>query len=299
MSGEDVAIKGFLNKLGYENPNWTRRFFVLSKNEVRYYSNDRDYKAGKKEKGLFFLDFLSRNKIKTLETGATLNSSNALAPKHSKVVLPKKYQHLIQIGDCRWHDNELRTFIVSCEKPEDRDEWIKTLKLNLEIYLQTPESKNDQTKVPSEGPRKEAYNIWVDEQKKLEQEALERDRKEREAKTRAMKEEPWYQVHTLCSKGTLDDLKSAVAKKEVDIYLKNPNGGSTLLQAATYGNVEIMRYLIEQGIDINGASNGGNTALHAAACMGFYDAAKLLLEKGADRSLTNRETKTAGQSAKK
>jgi len=59
-----------------------------------------------------------------------------------------------------------------------------------------------------------------------------------------------------------------------------------------------MKYLVEQGLDINGASNGGNTALHAAACMGFYDAAKLLLEKGADRTLINREGKTAGQSAK-
>jgi len=113
-----------------------------------------------------------------------------------------------------------------------------------------------------------------------------------------MREEPWYQVHTLCSKGTLEELKAAVEHQGIDVNLKNPNGGSTLLQAATYGNVEIMKYLVEQGAEINGASNGGNTALHAAACMGFYDAAKLLLEKGADRTLVNREGKTAAQSAK-
>jgi len=127
-----------------------------------------------------------------------------------------------------------------------------------------------------------------------------KEAKEKQAKHKAMREEPWYQVHTLCSKGTLEDLKAAVESRPegVDIKLRNPNGGSTLLQAATYGNVEIMRYLIDQGIEINGASNGGNTALHAAACMGFFDAAKLLLERGADRSMVNREGKTAGQSAK-
>jgi len=127
-----------------------------------------------------------------------------------------------------------------------------------------------------------------------------KENKDKQMKHKAMREEPWYQVHTLCSKGTLEELKAAVeAQPEgIDIKLRNPNGGSTLLQAATYGNVEIMRYLVDQKIDINGSSNGGNTALHAAACMGFYDAAKLLLERGADRTLVNREGKTAAQSAK-
>jgi len=59
-----------------------------------------------------------------------------------------------------------------------------------------------------------------------------------------------------------------------------------------------MKYLIDAGLDINGASNGGNTALHAAACMGFDKAAELLLDRGADRTLVNREGKTAAQSAK-
>jgi len=167
--------------------------------------------------------------------------------------------------------------------------------------MNTEEGKRDRDKVPAEGPRREAFKIWEEEQKKLEARNREdKEAKEKQLKHKAMREEPWYQVHTLCSKGTLEDLKAEVEAHpdRIDIKLRNPNGGSTLLQAATYGNVEIMRYLIDQNIEINGASNGGNTALHAAACMGFYDAAKLLLERGADRRMVNREGKTAAQSAK-
>jgi len=112
-----------------------------------------------------------------------------------------------------------------------------------------------------------------------------------------MRDEPWYQVHNMCSKGSVEALIEGVMQG-ANVHLLNPNGGSTLLQAATYGNVPIMNYLIEQKLDINAQSNGGNTALHAAACMGFYDATKLLLEKGADRTITNKEGKTAAQAAK-
>jgi len=245
------------------------------------------------------LDFLSRSKIKAVETGTILVNTNALSAKNTKVTLKKPF--LIQIGDCKWNQSDLRTFYLSCETQQERDDWLKALQTNCEVYMNTEEGKRDRDKVPTDGPRREAFKIWEEEQKKLEARNREdKEAKEKQAKHKAMREEPWYQVHTLCSKGTLEDLKAAVESRPegVDIKLRNPNGGSTLLQAATYGNVEIMRYLIDQGIEINGASNGGNTALHAAACMGFFDAAKLLLERGADRSMVNREGKTAGQSAK-
>jgi hypothetical protein len=290
---------GFIQKMGFDRPSWKKRFFVLKKNEVSYYSSEKDGKSGRGEKGRFFLDFLSRSKIKAVETGTILVNTNALSARNTKVTLKKPY--LIQIGDCRWKEQDLRTFYVSCDTQQERDDWLKALTTNCEVYMNTDDGKKDRDKIPSDGARRDAFKAWEEEQKKLEARTREdKENKDKQMKHKAMREEPWYQVHTLCSKGTLEELKAAVeAQPEgIDIKLRNPNGGSTLLQAATYGNVEIMRYLIDQKIDINGSSNGGNTALHAAACMGFYDAAKLLLERGADRNLVNREGKTAAQSAK-
>jgi len=285
--------------MGFDRPSWKKRFFVLKKNEVSYYSSEKDGKSGRGEKGRFFLDFLSRSKIKAVETGTILVNTNALSARNTKVTLKKPY--LIQIGDCRWKEQDLRTFYISCDTQQERDDWLKALTTNCEVYMNTDEGKKDRDKIPSDGARRDAFKSWEEEQKKLEARTREdKENKDKQMKHKAMREEPWYQVHTLCSKGTLEELKAAVeAQPEgIDIKLRNPNGGSTLLQAATYGNVEIMRFLIDQKIDINGSSNGGNTALHAAACMGFYDAAKLLLERGADRNLVNREGKTAAQSAK-
>jgi len=274
-------------------------FFVLRKNEIAYYASEKEGKSGRGDKGRFSLDFLSRSKIKAVETGTILVNTNALSARNTKVTLKKPY--LIQIGDCKWKDADLRTFYISCDTQQDRDDWLKALINNCEVYMVTEEGKKDQAKIPPDGARREAFKAWEEEQKRLDARTKEdKENKEKQQKHKAMREEPWYQVHTLCSKGTLEELKAAVEAQPqgIDITLRNPNGGSTLLQAATYGNVEIMKYLVDQKIDINGSSNGGNTALHAAACMGFYDAAKLLLEGGADRTLVNREGKTASQSAK-
>jgi len=287
---------GYLQKMGFERPSWKKRFFVLNNNTVAYFSSEKEAKAQKNEKGRFTLDFLSRYKIKAVETGTILVNSNALSAKNTKVTLKKPY--LVQIGDAKWKDAELRTFYVSCDTQQERDDWIRALQQNTDAYMNTPEGKSDISKTPPDGPRREAYNAWLEEQRKADEKARsEAEAKAKQAKHKAMREEPWYNVHTLCSKGTLEELKVAVSQGS-DITLRNPNGGSTLLQAATYGNVEIMKYLIDAGLDINGASNGGNTALHAAACMGFDKAAELLLERGADRTLVNREGKTAAQSAK-
>jgi len=299
MGDEYQEKMGFVQKMGFDRPSWKKRFFVLRKNEIAYYASEKEGKSGRGDKGRFSLDFLSRSKIKAVETGTILVNTNALSARNTKVTLKKPY--LIQIGDCKWKDADLRTFYISCDTQQDRDDWLKALINNCEVYMVTEEGKKDQAKIPPDGARREAFKAWEEEQKRLDARTKEdKENKEKQQKHKAMREEPWYQVHTLCSKGTLEELKAAVEAQPqgIDITLRNPNGGSTLLQAATYGNVEIMKYLVDQKIDINGSSNGGNTALHAAACMGFYDAAKLLLEGGADRTLVNREGKTASQSAK-
>lgn len=298
MGDQDYVSKsGWVVKLGYERPSWRKRFFVLDRNVVSYYGTETDYQKKKTPKGVFSLDVLSRPKIKAVETGTILVNSNALKSRDQKVALKKPY--LIQIGDCAWQESGLRTFYVSCTTQEERSRWIDAFLHNCNTFNASSEGKQMLARLPqSQGERREAYEALLRENKRQQEKAKEeQESRSQAAKHKAMRQEPWYQVHTLCSKGTVEQLAEEV-EKGLDPELLNPNGGSTLLQAATYGNVSVMRWLIERGLDVNQASKGGNTPLHAAACMGFPEAAEVLLAAGASRDLMNKEGKTAAQAAK-
>ncbi len=61
-------------------------------------------------------------------------------------------------------------------------------------------------------------------------------------------------------------------------------GVSVFDMAITYDNVEMVKYLIGQGIDVNATTRrSGFTALMAAACYGRSEITKLLLESGVDQ----------------
>ncbi len=61
-------------------------------------------------------------------------------------------------------------------------------------------------------------------------------------------------------------------------------GVSVLDMAITYDNLEMVQYLIEQGIDINTTTRrSGFTALMAASCYGRTEITKLLLESGVNQ----------------
>jgi uncharacterized protein len=75
-----------------------------------------------------------------------------------------------------------------------------------------------------------------------------------------------------------------------DIFDFDDEGVSILDMAITYDNVELVNYLIEQGVDVNATHRrSGFTALMAAACYGRVEIAKILLAKGANQ--TTRDTK--------
>ncbi len=63
------------------------------------------------------------------------------------------------------------------------------------------------------------------------------------------------------------------------------------------GNLENVVRLIEQGADVNGRDLLGNTPLMAAAYTGQPDMVRLLLVRGADRSLRGFDGKTAREMA--
>ena len=59
------------------------------------------------------------------------------------------------------------------------------------------------------------------------------------------------------------------------------NGATALNTSALYGQAEIARLLIEKGADVSVANRDGNTALHLASFFAYPDLVGLLLNKGA------------------
>lgn len=70
--------------------------------------------------------------------------------------------------------------------------------------------------------------------------------------------------------GTVEDVKFFIEKKGVNVKMKddNPSWGWTPLHYAAAkdnSNVEVLKYLVSQGADVNAKSNSGKTPLHIAA----------------------------------
>lgn len=78
-----------------------------------------------------------------------------------------------------------------------------------------------------------------------------------------------------------------------NVNAKRRGSGSTLLNmAAVYGHTEIARMLIDKGADISVTNRDGNTALHIAAFFTHNDLVKLLLEHGASVDTKNKRGET-------
>lgn len=92
--------------------------------------------------------------------------------------------------------------------------------------------------------------------------------------------------------GNLEMIKYLL-EKGADINVKNEDGSTALMTASMYGNLEIIKYLIENGADINAKDNDGSTALIYASKWGNLETVEYLVKNGADINIKDIENKTA------
>jgi hypothetical protein len=107
---------------------------------------------------------------------------------------------------------------------------------------------------------------------------------------------PDVDIHTAVVTDNLDALKQHIAAGS-NINEKDPFGGSSpLISAAVFGKPEAAKILIDAGADVNFQNNDGSTALHTSAFFCNKEIVSMLLEKGADKTIKNSFGATAYES---
>ena len=94
-------------------------------------------------------------------------------------------------------------------------------------------------------------------------------------------------VHNAAQQGNLDVLK-LLKERGANIHVQCEMGDNSIMSASIgTGDCNTVRWLIEQGVDVNHCDKKGWTAVHNAAKQGNLDVLKLLKESGADIHVQN------------
>ena len=100
-------------------------------------------------------------------------------------------------------------------------------------------------------------------------------------------------LHRAAWKGHTDVVRYLV-EQGADVNAKTDDGDTVLGVAAWEGQTDVVRYLVEQGADVNAKTDkGGWTALHGAAEYGHLAVVRYLVEQGADVNAKNSADWTA------
>lgn len=100
-------------------------------------------------------------------------------------------------------------------------------------------------------------------------------------------DKPEMDIHTAVLTGNLEIVKQHI-KAGTNINEPEPMSGSTpLISAATFGKTDIAKVLIDAGADLTISNNDGTTPLHSAAFFCRVEIVQLLIEANADRTLRN------------
>ncbi len=94
-----------------------------------------------------------------------------------------------------------------------------------------------------------------------------------------------------CLKGDIDAVRALLQKNPELIAARNSEGATPLSMAAG-GHLEIVKFLLQQGADLNTVGQDG-TALHIAVWEAQEEITLFLLERGLDPSATSASGETA------
>lgn len=105
---------------------------------------------------------------------------------------------------------------------------------------------------------------------------------DRTSKTRAF---------TLAENGNFEELKELIAQKPETLYQTNTSGTNLLMYACGCGHLEVAKYLLDQGFDVNAGDDAGRTALMFASKGKLSQRRKkcitYLIDHGANMELVN------------
>jgi len=103
---------------------------------------------------------------------------------------------------------------------------------------------------------------------------------------------PAADIWTAAAKGNIEAIKRKLSVA-ANVKTEGESGVTPLFVAALFGRAEAAKLLIERGADVKMANaEDGATALHAAAFFCHTDTVELLLTKGADINALNRRSET-------
>jgi ankyrin repeat protein len=105
-------------------------------------------------------------------------------------------------------------------------------------------------------------------------------------------------LNAAARQGNLEVVKYLV-EHGADIDKSDNNRDKTPLLAASFkGHFDIVKYLVEKGAKVNAQSINGFTPLHDAAYVGNFEIVKYLIEHGADVRIRNQHNQTALETAR-
>jgi ankyrin repeat protein len=95
------------------------------------------------------------------------------------------------------------------------------------------------------------------------------------------------EIHEAARQGNLEKVRALVDKDPTLIAAKDKGGETPLHWAAFSGNIDLVRFLLEKGAEVDARNGRGLTPLAFAALQGRTPAAGLLIERGADANVRN------------
>ncbi|HUU38846.1 MAG TPA: ankyrin repeat domain-containing protein [Candidatus Desulfaltia sp.] len=95
------------------------------------------------------------------------------------------------------------------------------------------------------------------------------------------------EIHQAAEAGDLAKVKALVEKDPALIKAKDENGRTPLHFAAQGEHLDVLRYLVDKGADLNVLDDNGIAPLLTLAARGQTEAAHLLIDKGADIDIKN------------